>query len=170
MHVFLIAAVTADGYIAEEVKQISTEWTSKEDKKFFKDMTTKSGVMVMGMNTYKTIGRPLPNRLTVVITRTPQEVPAEHQENLLFTSQTPKEVLAMLEKKGFTEVAICGGAQIYTLFLKEKLVDTVYLTMEPVLFGKGVHLLTEAVDTKLTLKNCTQLNTQTLLLEYKVEK
>ncbi len=170
MHVFLIAAVSVDGVIAEEATQISTEWTSKEDKKFFKDKTKQARVMVMGMNTYKTIGRPLPERLTVVMTRTPQEVPAEFAGQLLFTDKSPQEVLSDLEKKGFAEVAICGGAQIYTLFLKSGLVDTVYLSMEPVLFGKGVHFLKEAVNAQLELQNCTQLNTQTVLLEYKVKK
>ncbi len=168
MHVFLISAISADGYIAEEAKQVSTEWTSKEDKTFFRDKTKAAGVMVMGMNTYKTIGRPLPGRLTVVMTRSPQEVPAEQKDQLIFTSETPEAVLHMLEKKGFTEVAICGGSQIYTLFLKAKLIDTLFLTVEPVVFGNGVHLFNEEVTQKLELKNRTQLNEQTILLEYKV--
>jgi len=168
MHVFLISAISADGYIAEEAEQVSTEWTSKEDKQFFRDRTKKARVMVMGMNTYKTIGRPLPDRLTVVMTRTPQEVPAEQKDQLMFTSQTPQEVLADLEKKGFTEVAICGGSQIYTLFLNAGLINTLYLTVEPVVFGKGVHLFADTVTKKLKLENTTQLNSETLLLEYSV--
>lgn len=170
MHVFLISAISADGYIAEEAKQISTEWTSKEDKTFFRDKTKQARVMVMGMNTYKTIGRPLPDRLTVVMTRTPQEVPPAQKNQLLFTAQKPEEVLADLEKKGFSEVAICGGAQIYTLFLKAKLINTLYLTVEPIVFGKGVHLFNEDVSQKLHLEKSTQLSDQTMLLEYKVLK
>lgn len=168
MHVFLISAISADGYIAEEAKQVSTEWTSKEDKKFFSETTKKAGVMVMGKHTYDTIGRPLPGRVTVVMTRTPQEVPVEYKDQLIFTDKAPEDVLADLEKRGFTEVAICGGAQIYTLFMEAKLIQTLYLTIEPVIFGKGVHLFNGDVTTKLSLQKSTQLNDQTLLLEYKV--
>lgn len=170
MHVFLIAAISADGYIAEEVKQISTSWTSKEDKKFFSERTKKAGAVVMGMSTYQTIGKPLPDRITIVMSRTKHEVPEEYKGKLAFTAQTPVEILAEFESYGLKEVAICGGAQIYTMFMKAGLIDTLYLTVEPVVFGKGVKLFSDEVAAKLALKNCTQLNEQTLLLEYKVQK
>ena len=66
MKIFIIAVLTADGLIAEGTDQISTDWTSKEDKKFFSTRTKEAGVIVLGYNTYKTIGRPLPGRLNIV--------------------------------------------------------------------------------------------------------
>jgi dihydrofolate reductase len=56
MKTFIIAALTADGFIAKGSDHLSVEWTSKEDRKFFSDRTKKAGVVVMGLNTYKTIG------------------------------------------------------------------------------------------------------------------
>ncbi len=170
MHVFLIAAITADGFIAASPTQISTSWTSKEDKRFFGERTKQAKVMLMGMTTYQTIQRPLPGRVTVVMTRTPQTVPAEFKDELVYTSDTPTKILTDLAARGFSEVAICGGSQIYTMFLKAGVIDTLYLTVEPVLFGQGVKLFTDAIAAKLKLKNCTHLNEQTLLLEYQVLK
>src|SRR5258708_36358321 len=109
MNVFIIAAMTLDGFIAQDVTQISTSWTSQEDKKFFRDRTKQAGVIVMGAKTYQTIGRPLPDRLNIVYSKnpTPSITPAE---NLQVTSAAPADLIAELAAKGHTEIAICGGA------------------------------------------------------------
>lgn len=69
MKVTLIVAQTLDGFIAQRANQVSTEWTSKADKDFFGKESKKNGVMVMGGTTYETMGRPLPARVSVVLTR-----------------------------------------------------------------------------------------------------
>lgn len=162
MHVFLIAAITADGFIARDENQISTSWTSKADRMFFSERTKKAGVVVMGSKTYRTVGRPLPQRLNIVYTQHVQE----NQENLRFTSESPKNVIDNLEKEGFSEVAICGGSSIYTLFLQAGVVNSVYLTVEPVFFGKGITLSSEELNVKLHLKKTEKISEDTLLLEY----
>jgi dihydrofolate reductase len=172
MHVFLIAAITADGFIAEATDQISTSWTSKEDKKWFNQRTKEAGVIVMGMSTFKTIGRPLPGRLNVVYTRSGESNEYPQSPDLLFTNLSPAELLADLEKKDFQEVAICGGSSIYAQFMKAKCLDTLYLTIEPVVFGKGIPLFggDPDVHSNLKLKKTTPFSEQTLLLEYSVVK
>lgn len=180
MHVFLIAAVSADGFIGRSPSQSSLEWTSSEDKKFFKDRTKAAGVMVVGRTTFETIGRSLPGRKIFVLSSQPKpeqyaDIPDSAVE---FTSLSPAELIAQLEttqlknESGtFTEVAevaVCGGSSIYTQFMQAGLIETLYLTVEPVVFGEGIKLFGAAlpVEQKLSLTSVTHLSEQTLLLEY----
>lgn len=182
MHIFLIAAVSIDGYIAQVTDQVSTAWTSKEDHKFFVQRTKQAGAMVFGSKTFQTFNRLLPGRANIVYTRDPQQfmqsvtLPTvevtietstfEQTDVLYVTKLPPKELVTVLEKVQITELAICGGSSIYSQFMKNGLVQTVYLTVEPVIFGKGVPLFGEPLDAKLVLKKVVNLSDQTLLLEY----
>jgi dihydrofolate reductase len=164
MNVFIIAALSADGFIAKDEHHMSTEWTSKADKKRFVQLTKEAGVMVMGSSTYKTIGRPLPGRTTIVYTRSGAPI-----EGVETTQLAPHELIKELADRGFKSVAICGGSQIYTLFMKAKAVNTLHLTIEPVVFGTGVKLFNDDVHSQLTLKNKDyEPESGTILLEYKV--
>jgi len=135
--VSLIAAQTTDGFIAREKGETSISWTSREDKKRFVSLTKQAKVMVMGRTTWETIGKALPERLTIVYSH---KAPSEPMPGVEWTDIPPKNLLRRLEERGFTEVAICGGGEIYDLFLREGLVDRIYLTIEPVDFGRGICL------------------------------
>ncbi len=49
-------------------------WHLPEDFRWFKQMTTGQ-VIIMGRKTFESIGRPLPNRTTIVLTRQPRPIP-----------------------------------------------------------------------------------------------
>jgi len=147
----LIVATSKDGFIspADGVELPSTKWTSKEDYQFFSEKTQEIGVMIMGRATYDTIGRPLPRRLIVVLTRdSEKQAEAARQKlkmdylpnNLRFTSKSPKEVLQALVTEGYQQVALCGGASLYQLFIEEGLVDEMFITIEPIEFEDGIKL------------------------------
>ena len=147
----LIVASSRDGFIspADGVKLPSTKWTSKEDYQFFTEKTEEIGVLIMGRATYDTIGRPLPRRLIVVLTRdSEKQAELARQKlkmdylpnNLRFTSKSPQEVLQSLANEGYEQVALCGGASLYQLFTEEDLVDEMFITLEPVEFGDGIKL------------------------------
>lgn len=166
MKTFIIAVLTADGLIAEGTDQKSTDWTSKEDKKFFRDRTKEAGVIVLGHNTYKTIGRPLPERLNIVYADR-----GENIEGVEITQKEPAELISDLEKRGFKEIAICGGTTIFTMFMEAGLVDKIYITIEPVAFGTGMTLFNKKFDAKkLELVSMQKLGEETVLLEYDVVK
>ncbi|CAN5371072.1 dihydrofolate reductase [soil metagenome] len=164
MKVFIIAAVTADGYIARSTNELAN-WTSPEDKQHFTAMTKRAGIMVMGRTTYDTIGRPLPGRKTVVYTSRPLD-----NAEVETTQESPVDLLKRLEAAGFKEVAICGGAAIYSMFLQAGVVDELYLTVEPILFGQGVPLYDQALDIRLKLADVGKLNDDVLLVHYEVQK
>jgi len=162
MKVFIIAAVTADGFIGRDSGH-SADWTGKEDKKVFVRLTKEAGVMVMGSNTFKTIGRALPGRRTIVYTRDPAEITVADIET---TNEPPDTLITRLRKEGSAGVAICGGASIYDLFIRAGLVDELYLTVSPLLFGQGMPLFMHALDVKLQLLDTQPLPGGSVLVHY----
>ena len=164
MNCFIIAAMSADGYIAKDPSSPSTVWTGKEDKRRFVELSKRARVVIMGQNTWKTLGgRPLKDRLNIVYS--PERL-ADMPEVVEITSKTPADLLKELGSRGFTEAAICGGSMIYTMFMKSGLVNKLYLTIEPIVFGNGVRLFKEELDFKLKLVDSIQTESGALLLEY----
>ena len=158
---FIIAAISADGYIAKD-KNHPAFWTSKEDKQRFVELTKRAGVVIMGSTTFKTLPRPLKERVNIVYSRT------QKFEGVEVTQKDPRALLEELGSRGFKEVAICGGSDIYTMFMQEKLVDTIYLTVEPILFGSGIKLFNREMLEHLKLISSSVAPNGALLLEYSV--
>lgn len=168
MNVFIIAAITADGLIAEHAEHISTAWTSKEDRQWFSQRTKQAGVMVMGAKTFATLNRALPGRLTMVYTHTIPEVNPFDETQVQYTKAEPKALVEQLKQKNYSEIAICGGSSIYSMFMKSGLVTKLYLTIEPKLFGKGIGLFSKEMDVDLKLIAVKPLSESSVLLEYDV--
>ncbi|MGB9609016.1 MAG: dihydrofolate reductase family protein [Minisyncoccia bacterium] len=167
MNCFIIAATSLDGYIAQLENDSSFSWTSPEDKKFFIERTKKAKVVVFGKKTFETIKKPLKERLNIVYSNDLNFKP----EGVEITQKNPCELLTELERRGFSEVAICGGASIYTLFMESGCVNEIYLTLEPIIFGSGIKLFNKQINYKFQLLEFKKLNDfGTLLLRYKVLK
>jgi dihydrofolate reductase len=86
-------------------------WHYSADMKFFRETTTSHAV-VMGRKTWMTLGKPLKNRLNIVLSRDPS---IEPQESLLVFSDIDS-VLSLNESLT-TDLFVIGGAQIYEAFL-----------------------------------------------------
>ena len=97
----IIVAVAENGVIGDKNALL---WHISEDLKHFKSVTTGHPV-VMGRKTFESLGRPLPNRTNVVITRQRLEIPG-------CTVVHSLEEAVMLFPKD-EEVFVIGGAQIY---------------------------------------------------------
>jgi dihydrofolate reductase len=85
-------------------------WHYPADLKFFKQTTTGNAV-VMGMNTWRSIGRPLPKRLNIVLSRS---VDIKTQPGVILL-RSKEEVLALAEYFS-CDVFIIGGAKTYESF------------------------------------------------------
>ena len=160
----MLMAVTLDGRIAKNHHHFA-DWTEKADKKMFVELTKKAGVLVMGSRTFETIGRPLPNRRNIILTRNPK--PSEDKD-CVFTDASPQEILKGLEAEGFDEVIIAGGAQINSLFAKAGLVNELVLTFSPKIFGEGLGLFTPDIEMDLELLEVEKLGENTVFARYKV--
>ncbi|MFZ0242946.1 MAG: dihydrofolate reductase family protein [Desulfobacterales bacterium] len=165
MKVILLMALTVDGMIARDSDHFP-DWTGREDKRLFKEITLEAGVLIMGSKTYDTIGRPLPGRKNVVLSRNKARV-SQH-EDLVFTDKPPGEVLADLEKQGFTAAVLAGGAQVNTLFARADLIDELYLTYVPQVFGTGLTLFCDSMSLPLALIDFKPLGTGQIFARYRV--
>ncbi len=85
-------------------------WHYPADLKFFKQTTTGHAV-VMGMNTWRSIGRPLPNRLNIVLSRSADINP---KPNVLLLRRN-EDVLALANYLN-CDIFIIGGAKTYENF------------------------------------------------------
>lgn len=170
MKIILMMAVTADGKIAKSTSH-AADWTSKEDKQAFIKETKKAGVIVMGRNTYETIGRPLPGRLNLILAENPEDYQdAVKPGNLEFFKGSPQEIYEFLAKRKFETVILGGGASVNQSFMVNNLVDELLITIEPKLFGRGMSLFTESLDIDLELLDLVKLNPNTIQLRYRVIK
>ncbi len=95
-------------------------WHLPEDFKWFKKLTTGQ-VIVMGRRTFESIGKPLPNRTTLVLTRSAGPIPGVR--TLSDMSQLDPADPALAGR----EIFICGGAQVYQQALP--LCSDLYLTL-----------------------------------------
>ena len=106
MEIVLIAAVDVNLAIGKEGK---IPWDIKEDLKFFRQNTENTAI-VMGRATYDSIGRPLPNRKNIVMTRSIQG-----RDGVVEVSSSQE---AINEARSYSEkVNIIGGEYIYKEFL-----------------------------------------------------
>jgi dihydrofolate reductase len=101
-NVTLIAAVGRNGVIGADNDM---PWHLPEDFAFFK-RTTMGHPMVMGRKTFDSIGRVLPGRRTIVVTRQPDWSHSEVE-----TAHSLSEALSLAGPTD--EVFVCGGGQIY---------------------------------------------------------
>jgi dihydrofolate reductase len=85
-------------------------WHYSADFKFFKQTTSENAV-VMGFNTWKSIGKPLPKRLNIVLSRNAQ---IENQREVLLLRS--KEEVLSLSKYLNCDLFIIGGAKTYENF------------------------------------------------------
>ena len=103
-----IAAVDRKGAIGKGGK---LPWHYPADMKFFRETTTGHAV-VMGRKTWLTIGKPLKNRLNIVLSR---DSSIEPQDSLLVLGDV--ESMLSFYKSLSTDLFVIGGAQIYQAFL-----------------------------------------------------
>lgn len=170
MKVTLLMAITLDGKIAQSSDHFP-DWTGKADKKFFMQQTKAAGCLIMGSTTYDTIGRPLPGRKNMIMTRSPEKRAHDFEASTLeFTKATPAEIVVQLSKEGFEQAILGGGAQINTLWAEANLIDEIVLTISPLVFGEGIGLFNKALELKLELMEVTTLDDNLVCVRYKVLK
>ena len=100
-------------------------WHLPEDLKHFKKHTINKPI-IMGRNTFDSIGRALPERDNIVLSRT-QQLSHDH----IFLANNKSDALRMAEdfakSRGSEEIMIVGGEQIYRMFFDD--VSRIYVTL-----------------------------------------
>lgn len=114
----IIVAITENNAIGKDNKLL---FRLKKDLQNFKEVTTGQ-IVVMGRNTFESIGKPLPNRVNAVITSNKVIESVKVYSSL--TNAIEKLKMEFPEK----EIFIIGGGQVYKEALNNDLVDTLYIT------------------------------------------
>ncbi len=110
----IIVAVAENGIIGSDGDM---PWKLSSDLKRFKVITTGNPI-IMGRKTFESIGRPLPNRHNIVITRNENYSP----DGVTVVSSVDEAVSVAQkwgEKNASSEVCILGGGEIYRQFLDQ---------------------------------------------------
>lgn len=171
MNLSIYVASSANGLISNS--RNVPDWLSPEFEQDFMSISKKTKAVIMGRTTYNFLAPdnlPLQDEgTTVVLTNSEQR---EHSNpTVVFTKSEASEILEMLEKKGHTDAIIIGGEVAISYFLKDGLVDDIYFVVEPVLFGSGLPLTKiKDLEIKLNLVEVKKLNSDTVLLHYKIQK
>lgn len=111
----LIVAYSNNGVIGKDNKLL---WNLKDDILNFKEITNNSTI-VMGRKTYESIGRPLPNRRNIILSRN-KDLEIEGCE----VFNNIEDIIKLSKKE---RVIIIGGAEIYNIFKKKA--DILHLTV-----------------------------------------
>ena len=105
LNISIIVAKAKNNVIGKDNQLI---WKLSSDLRFFKKTTTGHHI-IMGRKTYESMGKPLPNRTSIVITRNQDfEIPEGH-----FVVYSLEEAIRLCISKNLGQVYIIGGAQIY---------------------------------------------------------
>lgn len=119
----LVSLIVAHGSNNEIGKDNQLLWHISEDLKNFKKLTLNH-ILVMGRKTYESIGRPLPKRQTIILTRQ-----SDYQADGCLIAHSVDEVFSLAKGCGDfnqEELFIAGGGEIYSVFLPKA--DRLYIT------------------------------------------
>ena len=174
MKTILIFVSTLDGKITKWGEPNVSSWSSHQDQDYYKKVLNESRLIVMGSNTFNAdTFKPSANHQLIIMTGHPDKYKSlEITGQIEFTNESPVELIARFISKGHKQILVVGGPHIATSFLKEQLIDEVWLTIEPKIFGTGGNFVTEVnLDINLHLIHCEKVNEQgTLITKYAVLK
>lgn len=174
MKSILVFVSTLDGKVTKWGNPDVRTWSSQSDQDYFKNVWEKSHLIVMGSNTYNVERlKPSSKHLFVIMTHRPSEYEeSEESGQLEFTSESPEKLFERFENKGHELMLVVGGAHIATSFFKAQLIDELWLTIEPKIFGTGgSFVIEENLDINLQLLSSERVNEQgTLICKYRVIK
>lgn len=172
MKVILCVVMSLDGKITRWEDAPAHTWTSEEEGNYFNKIIARHSLLIFGGNTFiQQKSQPQVGKLRIVITRTPEKYTEYTVEGQLeFTSESPEILLIRLEKRGYKEMLLLGGPGLASDFFKKKLVDELWVTLEPRIFGKGRSFIDAVpVDIALHLYQQKRLNSNgTLFLKYTI--
>ncbi|MBI2639816.1 MAG: type 3 dihydrofolate reductase [Candidatus Sungbacteria bacterium] len=116
MIISLIAAIAKNNVIGKGNTML---WKLSADMKRFRELTIGKPI-IMGRKTYESIGRPLPERVNIILTRDKSYL----QEGCIVVHSVDE---ALQKCNGYEEAMVIGGGEIYKLFLPRA--TRMYLTL-----------------------------------------
>ncbi len=174
MKIVLVFVSTLDGKVTKWGDPVVKRWSSQEDKDYFRKTMSDSKLIVMGSNTFNAEPmKPSEKHIIIVMTRHPSDYMEKQVPGKIeFTDESPAQIVERFRNGGYEIMHVVGGPKVATSFLKVQLVDELWLTIEPKIFGKGDILVSyEFLDIELKMISCEKVNEQgTLITKYELVK
>lgn len=174
MKTILVFVSTLDGKVTKWGDPNVRLWSSQSDQDYFKKIWNENRLIIMGSKTYNADPiKQSSNHLLVIMTRHLSKYRKnETLGQLEFTDESPGQLIDRFKKEGQKQILIVGGPHIATSFLKEQLIDELWLTIEPKIFGTGGNFVKEEkLNINLQLLSSKRVNKKgTLINRYKVIK
>ncbi len=114
----IICAIAENRAIGSNNKLL---WNIPEDMKFFRE-TTKGHTVIMGRKTFESIGKPLPKRINILVTRD-----SKYKAEGCVIASSVSDAIEFAKENESEEIFIIGGGQIYEQSMKYA--DKLYLTI-----------------------------------------
>jgi dihydrofolate reductase len=162
-------AASIDGRIAES-RDSGVDWTSKEDWNFFQQSLTKMDAVIVGHNTFKLANDRLKRRNTIVLTSKINTL--KSSGSVVFFNPKQNNLKSFLQAKNYKKVGILGGPKVYNFFLENKMLDELFVTIEPYIFTNGIAMFSgnKFKKYKFSLQSIKRLNKiGSILLKYKIK-
>ena len=132
----VIVATSKNGVIGTEN---GIPWKISSDMQYFKKVTTGKGsnAVIMGRRTFETIGKPLPNRLNIVLTRGKVQI----QKDILSCSFM-EDAVKICQDRNIEDIFVIGGREIYSLLFEKYYhnIDRIYYTLIHQKYDGSVYL------------------------------
>lgn len=165
------AVITIDGKIARNDSHY-VDWSSREDKLFLRKKLDASDVIVIGRKTFDTLKartKKISNsRRYIVLTHRVKKT--VERNNVLYCNADAVSLDGIIRERKYRRVSVLGGAHVYQAMLNMGLLNEFYITVEPIVFGKGISLLIDSVDKHtwklVSVKHLNRFGT--LLLRYNI--
>jgi dihydrofolate reductase len=173
MKTILIFVSTLDGKVTKWGEPHVKLWSSHQDQEYYKKTWNEARLIVMGSNTFTAGSFPSLDHQLIVMTGHPDKYKnLKNPGQVEFTSESPAKLTERFKSKGYEQMLVVGGPHVATSFLKEQLIDELWLTLEPKIFGTGGNFVTDVkLDINLHLLHYEKVNEQgTLITKYAVLK
>ena len=171
MKTTLYMATSINGIIARD--NFSEDFLLDEDWDILCHLVKEFGNIIWGSNTYKQLQKwsedhfteEIRSAIKVIITRDK----SLNLEEGYIPADSPTNALKVLREQNFANALLTGGSIVNSLFAKEKLIDEVLVTIDPVIVGKGIPIFSPGqFDINLSLQKVDKISLGRLVLQYKV--
>jgi len=163
-------AVSLDGYIAGPNGE--ADWIVMDPEMDFGALWAQFDTLLMGRRTFEAAvarlgASTLQTRKVVVASRT---LRAEEHPEITIVSELTKGEMEKLRHQGHKDIWMMGGGELFRVLLEMKEVDSVEVSIVPVLLGVGVPLL-PGVDQRTALKLTKHVvySSGVVSLEYEIQ-
>lgn len=165
MQITLFAAVSADGFIADETG--NGNFSSPEDKAHLRSFLNSDACdcFICGRKTAEEFQDRLTLKPLLILTRRK----TENSANKIYFS-TIEDLNNILQEKSLSRPVLLGGAETYSFFLERTFVDIVVLTTENIRFNGGKRFDLERLQNDFCLKETRRLSERTSVSFYQRKK